>query len=70
MVSDIPECADVVGSHGLTFPAGDENALRESLGQLCGDAAAVAAYRKTAREHVCSQFNWDTITKQTMELYQ
>lgn len=69
LVSDIPECAQVVENRGMTFPTGDVDALREALQKLCDDPQQVQRYRETAREFVCQKYNWDDITARTLELY-
>ena len=70
LVSDIPECAEVVEDHALTFPAGDVSALTQRLRLLIGDPAQAAAYRADAQRFVCGKYDWDDVTKKTLELYQ
>lgn len=70
LVSDIPECAGVVGDCGLTFRTGDEEDLIRKLTQLCDDPAAAAAYRIAARNRVSCAYSWDDVTEKTLELYQ
>lgn len=70
LVSDIAECAEVVEEHGLVFPAGNIPALEEALQRLCDGPQTVAAYQKTARQFICGKYNWDEVTKKTLELYQ
>ena len=70
LVSDIPECATVVEDHGIVFPKGDTDTLMESLQLLCDQPETVARYKATARDYICSKYNWDTVTEQTLELYQ
>ena len=69
LVSDIPECAEVVEEQGVTFPAGNVTALRNALQQLCDDPARVEKYRENARNFVCEKYNWAAVTEKTMELY-
>lgn len=70
LVSDIPECAEVVQDMACVFPAGDTNALAEQLQRLCDETQTVSHYRAGAQEYVCGKFDWDDITKKTLELYQ
>ena len=70
LVSDIPECAEVVEQHGVTFPAGDVVALQAALQELCDDPSLVAEYRENVRTFVCEKYNWAAVTERTMELYQ
>lgn len=69
LVSDIPECAEVVEDHGVTFPRGDVRALQEKLQALCDDADIVAGYQENAGEFICGKYSWDDVVKQTLELY-
>jgi len=69
LVSDIPECADVVGDHALTFRQGNVDALQAALQRLCDEPALVAHHRGTAANFVCEKYNWDEITERTLELY-
>lgn len=69
LVSDIPECTEVVKDHGVTFPKGNVQALRDALQTLCDDAQRVGAYRESASEFICGNYNWDDVTTKTLELY-
>jgi glycosyltransferase involved in cell wall biosynthesis len=69
VVSDIPECADVVQEKGVTFRKGDVADLADKLQKLCDDPEAVAAYQQDAADYICNRFNWDIVTEQTLELY-
>lgn len=68
LVSDIPECAGVVGCRGMVFPGGDIPALAERLQRLCDDLALVEEYRQAARSG--SQPGWDTVTEMTLAVYE
>ena len=70
VTSDIEECASVTGEHGLTFPKGDTNALAILLQKLCDEPAVVEAYQKTSRDYITQKYNWDDVTRKTLELYQ
>lgn len=70
VVSDIPECTEVVEEHAAVFPNGDVDALRQTLQTLCDDKAVVESYRKSAADYICEKYNWDDITKRTLELYE
>lgn len=69
LVSDIPECAQVVAGHGRTFSKGDVHSLTEQLQILCVDAAAVAALRSDAAGYVSGKYSWDKTVERTLELY-
>lgn len=70
LVSDIPECAEVVEEHAAVFPHSNVDALRELLQTLCDNPEAVADYKSGARQFICEKYNWDRIVDQTLELYQ
>lgn len=69
LVSDIPECADVVGDYGVTFKKSNIGDLKEKLQQLCDSPQTVAEYKKSAADYVCDKYNWDEVTKETLKLY-
>lgn len=70
VTSDIPECADVLGEAGLTFPRGDAGALRSALASLLADPARAAALGGAAREHVLSGYDWGSVVRRTLEVYE
>jgi len=70
LVSDIPECADVVEDHGVTFPRGNTEALKDRLQDLCDDPDRVEAYRKEASDFICGRYNWDDVVQRTLNIYQ
>ena len=69
VVSDIPECAEVVENKAAVFPKGDVTALRKCLQQLCDDPDLVADYKAHAGEYICSKYSWDATTEKTLALY-
>lgn len=70
VTSDIEECAAVIEEKGITFPAGNVAALAAVLQNLCEDPQKVAAYQSQAAEFTIGKYNWDDVTKRTLELYQ
>ena len=70
LVSDIPECAEVVQEQGVTFPKGDVDGLRQRLQTLCDDPGRVAAQKIGAADYICGKYDWDEVAKKTLELYQ
>ena len=69
LTSDIPECASVIEDKGVTFKKGDVEDLRSKLQMLCDDPEAVERYKACAADFVCSRYNWDEVTKRTLEIY-
>ena len=70
VVSDIPECAEVVEDKAFVFPRGDVAELAGLLEKLCGDREAVARKRADAADFICGKYSWDCVTEKTLELYQ
>lgn len=70
LVSDIPECVEVVEDKAVLFEKSSIDSLRENLQRLCDDPALVAGYKENARSFICDKYNWDDVTEKTLELYQ
>ena len=69
VTSDIEECASVIENYGITFPKGDVNALAATLQRLCDDLGIVDSYKQKATDYIIKKYNWDDVTRQTLELY-
>lgn len=69
VVSDIPECAEVVEDKAVTFAKGNVDDLKEKLQWLCEDLDVVEQYKKEAADFICGKYNWDEIVDRTLELY-
>lgn len=69
VVSDIPECSEVVKDKAVCFPHGDVNALREVLQRLLDKPEEVAMYKSSAAEYICTKYSWDDTVDRTLELY-
>lgn len=70
LTSDIPECATVIEDHGVTFRKSDVTDLQNTLQALCDDPARVKHYQDQAAAYICSRYNWDDVTRQTLALYE
>ena len=70
VTSDISECADVLGEAGLTFPHGDAGALCSALAALLADPARAAALGEAARERVLDNYDWGSVVRRTLEVYE
>ena len=70
LISDLPECASVVGDCGVQFPRGNTEALRNAMQELC-DSPDLVQKRKieTKKQLEGSQYNWDAVVEQTLRLY-
>ena len=69
LVSDIPECAEVVEDKALIFKKADVQDLQEKLQDACDHPEKVDAHKEQAADFICEKYNWDEITKETMKLY-
>ena len=69
LVSDIPECAEVVENKALIFEKSNVRDLREKLQVACDDSQKVMKLKKEAADFICSKYNWDDVVKETMKLY-
>ena len=70
LVSDIPECTEVVEDHAVHFRKGDAEDLKQCLQALCGDDSGVTQMKAAAQTYICEKYNWDAVVKKTLELYQ
>ena len=70
VVSDIPECAEVVEDKAAIFPKGDVEQLTQCLQRLCNDSGLTAKMKEAAADFICSKYSWDDATEKTLELYQ
>ncbi len=69
LVSDIEENVEVVGEYGCHFRKSDVKDLRDKMASLIASPEKTAEYKKASQDYICSKFNWDDITKQTLEVY-
>ena len=69
LVSDIPECAEVVEDKVLIFKKSDVEDLREKLQDACDHPEMVMKMKNQAADFICEKYNWDEVVKETMKLY-
>lgn len=69
LTSDIPECTQVTGDHGVAFRKSDTAALQEQLQTLCDKPELVAQYKANAADYICDKYSWEQVTRQTLSLY-
>lgn len=70
LTSDIPECTEVIGHHGVSFKKGNVSDLKEKLQELCDQESTVRDYQKKASDYICRKYDWDIIVQKTLMLYQ
>ncbi len=69
LVSDIPECTEVVENFGVSFKKGNIIDLSEKLQWLCDNEKIVEEYKKKACKFICNKYNWENVVKETLNLY-
>lgn len=70
MVSDIPECVEVVEGYGVTFRQGDISDIQRKLQALCDDAELVREYQRDAAGFICEKYSWEETVRNTLILYE
>ena len=70
VVSDIPECAEVVEDKAVLFPKGNVDKLKETLQKLIDEPELVAEYKSSASSFICQKYNWDDVVAITLKLYE
>ena len=70
VVSDIPECTEVVESKAVIFKKSDVNDLAQKLQSLLNNKEMVQSYKAEAADYICHKYNWDNVTDKTIELYE
>jgi glycosyltransferase involved in cell wall biosynthesis len=70
IVSDIPQCVQVVEDKAVVFPRGNIEALKKCLQRLCDDEKQVMEYKARTADFICNKYNWDEVVQQTLALYE
>lgn len=69
LVSNIPECIDVIEDKGVIFEQKNIDDLYKKLQILCDSREIVDQYRKVASDYICKKYDWDDIVERTLECY-
>ena len=69
LVSDIPECAEVVEDKALIFKKADVQDLRKKMQDACDHPEMVMGIKTQAADFICKKYNWDDVVRETMKLY-
>lgn len=69
LVSDIPECAEVVEDKAMIFKKSDMDDLRKKLQDACDHPEKVMEMKKQATDFICGKYSWDDIIEETTKLY-
>ena len=69
LVSDIPECAEVVEDKAVRFRKSNVEDLRDRLQTLCDQPDIVVGYREHAAGFILNKYGWDDVVEKTLALY-
>ena len=69
LVSDIPECTEVVEDKALIFKKSNVEDLKEKLQKICDKNDNVNELKKQMIDFVCKKYNWGNIVDETIKLY-
>ena len=69
LVSDIPECAEVVEDKAVLFRKSDVDNLRQKLQTLCDQPETAAQYKANAAQFILNKYGWDDVVDKTLALY-
>lgn len=69
LTSDIPECTEIYGDAAISFARSNVEDLREKIVYLLENPQVVNDYRKKAFECISSNFRWNSIVDNTLDMY-
>lgn len=69
LVSDIEECSSVGEQNAIIFRKGNIKDLKEKLQDAIDSEELVKKIGSVSAEFICNKYNWDDITRSTIELY-
>lgn len=69
LVSDIPECTEVVEDNALIFKKSDIRDLQRKLQDACNCPEKVLTIKNESAKFICKKYNWDDVVDKTMKLY-
>lgn len=69
LVSDIPECTNVIGTYGLVFKRGNLTDLQAKLEYAINNPSIVQHFKEKSASYILSKYNWDEIVEKTLLVY-
>ncbi len=69
LVSDIPECREVVEEKAAVFKKSNISDLRNKLEGLIQNTDLVYEYKSAASDFICRKYNWNSVAEKTVKLY-
>ena len=67
LVSDIPECAEVVEDKAIIFRKSNIKDLTEKLQDACDDIRKVGKLKEQAADFICDKYNWDEVVDKSSQ---
>lgn len=69
LVSDIPECSEVIEDKGIVFKKSNVESLKFKLEELCSTPSKVYELKEISQDFILSKYNWNNVVDQTLDLY-
>lgn len=69
LVSNIPECIDVIEDKAIIFNKADVNDLQKKMQDVCNHSEKAVELKEVAENYICGKYNWNMIEKETLKLY-
>ena len=69
LVSDIPECTEVVEDKAVRFRKSNVEDLWQKLQTLCDHPEMVEDYKQNASQFILNKYGWDDVVEKTLRLY-
>ena len=70
LVSDIPECTEVVENKAVIFKKSNVSELVRKLQENCDNSRKVRELKKVASNFILNKYNWDDVVKKTDIIYE
>lgn len=70
LVSNIPECTEVVEDMAVVFSKGDKDDLKRKIEYLLDNDSEVVKLKSTASDYICSKYNWNDVADATIKVYE
>ena len=70
LVSDIPECTEVVEDKAMIFKKADIADLRDHIQKACDCPEIVKKLKNEVADFICKKYSWEQVVGETLDLYQ
>ncbi len=69
LVSNIPECLEVVEDKAIIFKKSDVEDLKRKLQEVCSHSKKVMELKEQVGDFICQKYNWNDVVEETLKLY-